>query len=74
MKSLVITFSIISDAMEAQDAFRKEGLTGKLIPVPRQLSAGCGIAFSCDEGLLEKAKSLLKEEGVHTEGFHIMEI
>ncbi|MEG0368785.1 MAG: DUF3343 domain-containing protein, partial [Hungatella sp.] len=43
---LVITFHTTTEAMAAEQAFRLAGIPGRLIPVPRQISAGCGLAWS----------------------------
>lgn len=43
---LVITFSTTAEAMAAEQAFRRGGIAGRLIPVPRQITAGCGLAWS----------------------------
>ena len=43
---LVASFHTTTDAMAMQSACRAEGMRGRLIPVPRQISAGCGLAWS----------------------------
>lgn len=43
---LVITFHTTTDAMAMEAACRAHGLPGRLIPVPRSISAGCGLAWS----------------------------
>lgn len=43
---LVITFHTTAEAMAAERFFKEQGISGRLIPVPRQLSAGCGLAWS----------------------------
>lgn len=42
----VITFHTTAEAMAAEKAFREGAVPGRLIPVPRQISAGCGLAWS----------------------------
>lgn len=42
---LVVTFPTTSDAMSMDKAGSKGGLLGKLAPIPRQLSAGCGFSW-----------------------------
>lgn len=44
----VITFHTTAAAMAAEKIFTEAGVPGRLIPVPRQLSAGCGFAW-CSE-------------------------
>lgn len=42
----VIAFYTTADAMETEDILTSNGISGKLIPVPREISAGCGIAWA----------------------------
>lgn len=44
-KSLVITFDTNFDTMNLNDHFNKAAIKGRLIPVPRALSASCGMAW-----------------------------
>lgn len=43
---LVVTFSTTAGAMAAEKEFKQNQIPGRLIPVPRQISAGCGLAWS----------------------------
>lgn len=45
-RRLVITFHTTAEAMAAERFCKDEGMPGRLIPVPRQISAGCGLAWS----------------------------
>lgn len=42
---LIITFYTTTDAMAMEACCRAEGADGRLIPVPRSISAGCGLAW-----------------------------
>lgn len=42
---LVITFHTTTDAMAMESACRQEQADGRLIPVPRSITAGCGLAW-----------------------------
>lgn len=42
----VIAFYTTADAMETEEIFNKHNINGRLIPVPREISAGCGIAWA----------------------------
>ncbi len=42
----VITFYTTSDAFETEAKLKAAGISGRLIPVPREISAGCGLAWS----------------------------
>ena len=43
--SLVITFPTTAAAMACEDLCAQKGLPGRMIPVPGQISAGCGLAW-----------------------------
>ena len=63
---LVITFHTTADAMAMEKACKGKS-EGRLIPVPRELSAGCGIAWSApliERSLLEQ---ILSESGIEYE-------
>ena len=49
--SLVIAFDATSDAFAAEDVFRQNGLSGRLIPLPESISAGCGLAWRAESNL-----------------------
>lgn len=38
----VVTFHTTTDAMAMEKACKEAGAPGRLIPVPREISAGCG--------------------------------
>lgn len=68
---IVLTFCTTTDAMEAEELSHELDLSGRLIPVPTQISAGCGLALrllpedyeifasKSRSGLWEKATELL---------------
>ena len=49
---LVIAFSSTEQALAAEALFTNSGLPGRMIPIPSQVSAGCGLAWKAevDEG------------------------
>ena len=40
---LIITFNSATDAIKFEKYCQKEGIEGRLIPVPRTISASCGL-------------------------------
>lgn len=42
---LVVTFYTTADAMAMEKACKEQKAPGRLIPVPRAISAGCGLAW-----------------------------
>ncbi len=62
---LVITFSETADAMAAEKLFLKEQIPGRIIPIPRQLSAGCGLSWKTELSCRQQAKETLETAGIH---------
>lgn len=44
----IVTFHTTMDAIAFEKACKEEDIKGRLIPVPRQISAGCGLAWRAD--------------------------
>lgn len=70
LPKVVVTFSTTSDAMAMDAAAREHGVPGRIIPVPSDIDAGCGLAWcaeACDRAVLERAMEthVLAHEGVH---------
>lgn len=51
---IIITFETEYDALQFADLCKKAKIEGRLMPIPRKLSAGCGISWR-SEVLLEQA-------------------
>ena len=45
---LVVTFHTTADAMAMEKTCKEHEVNGRLIPVPRAISAGCGLAWCAD--------------------------
>ena len=41
----VVTFASASDAMAVEAAAREARIPGRMIPIPSEISAGCGLAW-----------------------------
>ena len=54
-KRLITAFYTTHDAMAFEEFCHEHGVPGRLIPLPREISAGCGLAWSAppedEEGL-----------------------
>ena len=51
-----------------------EGLCGRLAPIPRQLSAGCGMAWLEPEAAAELLDSLAQRSGIVLEQAVVLEL
>ncbi len=65
---LIVTFSSTHDAMEMEERAKTKGIPGRIIPTPREISAGCGLAFMVDISDKETVETFLKKEGMVFDG------
>lgn len=68
---LVITFSQTADAIAAEKLFAGRQIPGRIIPIPRQLSAGCGLSWKTEPGQEGPVKQTLEAAGIR---WHEMEL
>lgn len=59
-KKLVITFYTTTEAMAMEQACKKAMAPGRLIPVPRSISAGCGLAWCAETGSEEVLSQIME--------------
>ncbi len=64
---LYVLFYTFAEAMATEAACGREGLSGKLVSVPRKLSAGCGVSWECAPELKEEVTGLLEREDIEWE-------
>ncbi|HHX03606.1 MAG TPA: DUF3343 domain-containing protein [Tissierellia bacterium] len=64
MNTWIVTFFTISDAIAAERTAKKLGLQARLIPVPRQLSTGCGICLKVQTDTPQTLLDELSQEEV----------
>ena len=65
---LIVTFHTTADAMAMERKCRAADVAGRLIPVPRSIAAGCGMAWRSAPELREPLEALLREleyEGIY---------
>lgn len=61
---LVITFHTTTAAMAMEQACKAANVDGRLIPVPRAISAGCGLAWCAKLESEENLRALMLEKGI----------
>ncbi len=59
--SLVISFNKTVDAMSVEEYCLKNNVSGRLIPLPKEISAGCGLAWKCDVSQVDEMKNVFSE-------------
>lgn len=62
--TLIITFNSTSSAMAAEKHFVSKELPGRLIPLPSEMSAGCGLAWKAPVNTRELLRHELDEAGI----------
>lgn len=67
---LVVTFHTTADAMAMEKACKTNSIPGRLIPVPRLISAGCGLAWCAGLEDREVVKGILAKVGIKEEEMH----
>lgn len=71
---LVVTFHTTTAAMKTEQAARAHDVPGRLIPVPREITAGCGLAWSAPIEAEDALRTLLSDIGVTAQDFHHLTI
>lgn len=69
----VVTFHSTADAMAVQAA-AAGGLPGRVIPVPSEISAGCGLAWSVPVEQREELEQALERRGLAYEAITEVEL
>ena len=66
----VVLFYTTSAVMRAEKTLRKENLTIKLIPTPRDLSSDCGSALRFDWENVDRVESILDTVRIEFDGIY----
>ena len=69
-RNLIVTFHTTADAMAMEQVCKENGVQGRLIPVPRSISAGCGLAWCAEMECLEQLAGLMKSSGIKEQAVH----
>lgn len=64
---LIVTFHTTADAMAMEKACKEYNAPGRLIPVPRLISSGCGLAWCTALEDREIIKDVLAKVGLKEE-------
>ncbi len=71
---VVVTFHTTTAAMKTEQAAREQEVPGRLIPVPREITAGCGLAWSAPPEAEDTLRTLLAGIGVTPQDIHHLTI
>lgn len=72
--ALVVTFPTTAAAMACEQLCGEQGLPGRMIPVPGEISAGCGLAWKAAPQDREALATALEQGGVAVEGMDVIEM
>ena len=73
-KTLVITFHTTTQAMAVEKHCLQAGLPGRIIPVPREITAGCGLSWKAAPEDRARLAAALTEAGLGWEEMYVLEI
>ena len=66
-RRVVFTFHTTTQAIKMEQSARDQGKPGRLIPVPRQISSGCGMAWSAPAENRRELEALVQELEIEIE-------
>ncbi len=66
-RRLIVTFYTTADAMAMEKACKEQAVPGRIIPVPREISAGCGLAWCANPDDRDQVTDLLARVGIEAE-------
>lgn len=72
--ALVVTFPTTAAAMACERLCGEQGLPGRMIPVPGEISAGCGLAWKAAPQDRDVLAGALDAAGVAMEGMDVIEM
>ncbi|MGN0287007.1 MAG: DUF3343 domain-containing protein [Atopobiaceae bacterium] len=72
--ALVISFSTTTSALAAESFFHEHGYPGRIIPLPREISAGCGLSWKAEPEDEERLCDALRHAGIEYDQTRIVTI
>ena len=72
--TLIITFATTTQAMAMEAFCHAQGLPGRLIPVPREITAGCGLSWKAKPEEKAQLVDALTKAEMKWQQCHILEV
>ena len=72
--ALIVTFASAASAMEMERFCLEMGLPGRIIPVPREITAGCGLAWRAPPEAEAQIAAALRGAGLSWAAMEILEV
>lgn len=70
---LIVTFETTAMALKMEKVCRAADAPGRLIPVPREITAGCGLAWMAEPEQAERLKAAMQDGDVIPQEIHVLE-
>ena len=72
--SVLISFGTTAQAMAMEECCRRDGMPGRLIPIPSFVSAGCGVGWKAPAVEAENLLNYMDRQGLGREavGFYLL--
>lgn len=71
---LVITFHTTTEAMHMEQTCKANNADGRIIPVPRAITAGCGLAWCARPESKDDLLKLMEENQIRYQAIHDCEV
>ena len=66
-KKVVFAFASTAIAMKMEKTMKEAGAPGRLIPVPKEITAGCGLSYIVEPEEKEQVEAIMKEHDIVAE-------
>ena len=66
----IITFRTTTGAMAMERVCKEQGVAGRLIPVPRTITAGCGMCWAASMEMREQLENLVMQQHLDVDGIY----
>lgn len=73
-RKLILTFHTTTAAIAMESLCQRRGIPGRLIPVPREITANCGMAWCAEPREEELLRRAVEEEKIPVAGWYQVEI
>jgi len=72
--TLIITFATTTQAIAVEKFCSRQDLPGRLIPVPREITAGCGLSWKAQPDEKDRLITALTDAGMKWSECYILEV
>lgn len=66
----IILFNSTHQALKTEDRLRENGIVFEVVPLPKELSADCGLALEVDAADLEVIETIIKSSSISIKGIY----